>query len=132
MRSTLNGKFDTYKESLEHKASEVRQSMSTQKAVQALRRGEHSHDEGDLSQQSHEEWLFLNRNTLDMHLLREIEDALRRVEEGTYGVCAECEEPISGKRLKAVPWARYCVSCQERLAEDGEYKNAASWQEAEK
>ena len=33
-----------------------------------------------------------------------------------YGVCPECEEPISAKRLDAVPWARYCVSCQEKIA----------------
>ena len=32
------------------------------------------------------------------------------------GVCLECEEPISAKRLDAVPWARYCVACQERIA----------------
>jgi DnaK suppressor protein len=52
-----------------------------------------------------------------MKLLREISDALRRMEHGTYGVCPECEEPISAKRLDAVPWARYCVTCQERIAE---------------
>jgi DnaK suppressor protein len=73
-------------------------------------------DEGDLSHQHHEEWIFLNRNTIDMKLLREISGALHRIDGGTYGVCMECEEPISSKRLDAVPWARYCVSCQERIA----------------
>jgi DnaK suppressor protein len=33
-----------------------------------------------------------------------------------YGVCLECEEPISQKRLDAVPWAKYCVTCQESIA----------------
>ena len=73
-------------------------------------------DEGDLSQQSHEEWIFLNRNLLDMKLLREVQDALRRIAQGTYGTCYECEEPISAKRLDAVPWARFCVACQEKIA----------------
>jgi DnaK suppressor protein len=132
MRTTLNGKHDTYKDVLEQKAAEVRKSMSAQKAAQMLSRGLHSHDEGDLSQQSHEEWLFLNRNSLDLHLLREVDGALRRIEEGTYGTCAECEEPISPKRLKAVPWARYCVTCQERLSEDGLPSDAHSVQEAQK
>jgi DnaK suppressor protein len=49
-------------------------------------------------------------------LLREISDALHRMDIGQYGVCPECEEPISAKRLDAVPWARYCVTCQERIA----------------
>jgi DnaK suppressor protein len=109
-------KFATYRKMLEKKAEEVRRSMSAQKAAQVVSRLDIPSDEGDLSQQHHEEWIFLNRNTIDMKLLREISDALIRIEQGTYGVCLECEEPISAKRLEAVPWARYCVSCQEQLA----------------
>ena len=51
-----------------------------------------------------------------MKLLREISDALHRIETDSYGICMECDEPISGKRLDAVPWARYCVVCQEAIA----------------
>jgi DnaK suppressor protein len=109
-----------YREILERKAAEVRAAMTAQRAAQVLTRAEHPHDEGDLSQQSHEEWLFLNRNTLEKQLLRELEDALRRMDQGSYGFCAQCEEPISAKRLEAVPWARFCVGCQERLAAGGE------------
>jgi DnaK suppressor protein len=101
---------------LEKKAEEVRRSMSAQKAAQVVARLDCPSDEGDLSQQHHEEWIFLNRNTIDMKLLREVSDALQRLAHGHYGVCMECEEPISVKRLEAVPWARYCVKCQERIA----------------
>ena len=90
--------------------------MSAQKAAQVVARLDIPSDEGDLSQQHHEEWIFLNRNTIDVKLLREISDALRRIDGETYGICMECEEPISSKRLDAVPWARYCVACQERIA----------------
>ena len=114
MKSTL--KVATYRNMLEKKAQEVRRSMSAQKAAQVVARLDVPSDEGDLSQQHHEEWIFLNRNTIDMKLLREISDALQRIEQGTYGVCLECEEPISVKRLEAVPWARYCVACQEQVA----------------
>jgi len=106
-----------YRKILEKKAEEVRRSMSAQKAAQVVARLDVPSDEGDLSQQSHEEWIFLNRNTIDAKLLREIVAALHRIDIGTYGVCAECEEPISAKRLEAVPWAKYCVSCQERIAQ---------------
>jgi len=105
-----------YRAVLESKAEEVRRSMSAQKAAQVVSRLDYPSDEGDLSQQHHEEWIFLNRNTIDMKLLREIEDALHRLDQGNYGVCLECEEPISPKRLDAVPWARYCVRCQEEIA----------------
>ena len=45
--------------------------------------------------------------------LNAIDDALRRIKEGTYGVCEECSKPISQKRLLAVPHARLCIKCQE-------------------
>ena len=45
--------------------------------------------------------------------LNVIDDALRRIKEGTYGVCEECSKPISQKRLLAVPHARLCIKCQE-------------------
>jgi DnaK suppressor protein len=128
-------KFATYRKALEKKAEEIRSSMSAQKAAQVVSRLDVPSDEGDLSQQHHEEWIFLNRNTIDMKLLREIGDALRRIEHDSYGVCPECEEPISSKRLDAVPWARYCVTCQEEIAAriaNGEFEDADEYQEAER
>jgi DnaK suppressor protein len=133
---TKNGpkpKTANYRHILEKKAEEVRLSMSAQKAAQVVARLDIPSDEGDLSQQHHEEWIFLNRNSIDMKLLREIADALRRMDRDHYGVCMECEEPISSKRLDAVPWAKYCVSCQEKIAAriaDGE--TVDEFQEADK
>jgi DnaK suppressor protein len=51
-------------------------------------------------------------------LLLLVQAALRRDEEGAFGRCVECGEPMHKKRLEAVPWARHCVSCQE-LQEKG-------------
>jgi len=115
-KSTPKTRFDNYEKLLRKKAEEVRRSMSAQKVAQVVTRLDVPSDEGDLSQQSHEEWIFLNRNTLEIKLLREVEAAIRRIEQGTYGVCHECEEPISPKRLDALPWAKYCVKCQEEVA----------------
>ena len=78
--------------------------------------GEQTQNLEDLPVQAHEEWIFLNRNSIDVSLLREVEEALERIEEGAYGDCMDCDEPISTKRLEAIPWARYCISCQEELA----------------
>ena len=108
---------------LREKAHELRHRMSAEKAAAIVSRLEDPSDSGDLSQQSHEEWLFLNRNNLEKALLREVEEALVRVKEGTYGVCQECDEPISPKRLQALPWAKFCVRCQEML---GAMANQAS------
>jgi len=45
--------------------------------------------------------------------LRQVRAALARIEDGSYGTCLHCEEEISSKRLAAVPWALYCIRCQE-------------------
>jgi DnaK suppressor protein len=121
-----------YRERLESKAEEVRHSMSAQKAAQVVARLDVPSDEGDLSQHHHEEWIFLNRNTIDMKLLREISDALHRLDQETYGICAECEEPISARRLDAVPWARYCVTCQEMIATRIAEGEMVEYQEADR
>ena len=44
----------------------------------------------------------------------ELDDALKKIEDGTYGVCEDCKAPISKTRLKAVPYARLCIKCQEK------------------
>jgi DnaK suppressor protein len=48
-------------------------------------------------------------------LLKEVRAALARIEEETFGICLRCEEDIPEKRLKAVPWAAYCIACQETI-----------------
>jgi len=45
--------------------------------------------------------------------LIQIGAALSRIEEGEFGICLDCEDPISPRRLAAVPWAAYCLHCQE-------------------
>ena len=49
----------------------------------------------------------------DRMILRMIDEALRRVEDGTFGECTHCEKPIQKKRIEAVPWARHCLECQD-------------------
>ena len=78
--------------------------------------------EEDQAQISHDEFISLQLNSLDYLQLRLVEEALDRVRSGDYGVCLACEQPIPAKRLAAVPWARYCVACQETIGAnpDGE------------
>ena len=68
---------------------------------------------------THEEFISLHRNNMDYQQWRLIEEALRRLDTSDFGICQACEERIPEKRLRAVPWARYCVGCQERLGEPG-------------
>ena len=113
-KTLTKAQISRYKQVLENKAFELRQNMLMPAAANIVARREEPVDVADLSTQSHEEWIFLNRNSLDVSLLRQINEALFRIRENTYGICQECETPISTKRLEAVPWANYCITCQER------------------
>jgi DnaK suppressor protein len=79
--------------------------------------------EDDQAQVSHDEFISLHLNGLEYHMLREVNEALLRMEHGEYGICARCEEPIPEKRLRALPWAKHCVACQEEVShlEETEY-----------
>jgi DnaK suppressor protein len=76
--------------------------------------------EEDQAQITHDEFVSLRLNRLDYLQLRMIEEALDRLNSGDFGICLACEEPIPAKRLKALPWARYCVDCQESIGADTE------------
>jgi len=69
--------------------------------------------EDDQAQLSHDEFVSLRMNGLDYNQLRLVEEALDRLDTGDYGICLSCDEPIADKRLRAIPWARYCVTCQD-------------------
>jgi len=71
--------------------------------------------EDDQAQISHDEFVSLRMNGLDYLQLRLVEEALDRLDTGDYGMCLGCDEPIAEKRLRALPWARYCVACQENV-----------------
>ena len=101
-----------YRRMLEQKAEEIRAGLSATRA-EVVRRQDEPQDIGDCLQKSHDEWLFVNQNRIESELLREVEAALHRLEEGDYGICQSCQAPILEERLEAVPWASRCVRCQE-------------------
>ena len=72
-------------------------------------------DQLDQTQLAVERELAISRLDRDSAILHSLDAALRRMEDGTYGHCVECEEEISFKRLHAVPWTSFCLSCQEEV-----------------
>jgi DnaK suppressor protein len=74
--------------------------------------------EDDRAQMSHDEFVSLQRNSRDYRQLRLVDEALSRLHSGAYGACQSCGQPIAVKRLRALPWARYCLTCQDSAAEE--------------
>jgi DnaK suppressor protein len=77
-------------------------------------------DIGDLSQLDFDENIDYTLLNMQIERLREVEDALDRLEEGTYGICEECGAAIKLERLKVLPFTTYCVQCQERRERMGQ------------
>jgi DnaK suppressor protein len=71
-------------------------------------------DVGDQSVQNHETDLDLSLLEMKNQVLKEIEEAIIKLGEDRYGVCEQCGNEISPARLKAVPFARYCIACKEQ------------------
>jgi DnaK suppressor protein len=78
---------------------------------------EKSADQMDEIQDASERDLAIQSVDRESVLLRQVIAALRRMHEGSFGICIDCESAISPKRLAAVPWASRCIQCQE--AADG-------------
>ena len=101
--------LNKYKALLEAKQTELagglrnREEIAIEKTADAL----------DEVQLAGERELAIRNLDRESNLLRSIRLALRRINDGSYGVCLHCEEDISPKRLAAVPWTAYCLKCQE-------------------
>jgi DnaK suppressor protein len=76
---------------------------------------DYGRDEVDHAKSSEAQELFSKLSAQERQMLDVIERALRRVDEGTFGMCVVCQREIGSKRLEAVPWAQRCFHCQQRV-----------------
>ena len=98
-----------FKKILEAKQDELLLVLRNREAITI----EKSADALDEVQHATERELAIRNLHRESDLLRLVKLALRRIEDGSYGICMHCEEDINPKRLQAVPWAPYCIRCQE-------------------
>ena len=73
--------------------------------------------QGDMADQAsgnNEVHIALKLKQTDAKILQSIEEALARIDKGTYGICRDCGEPIAAARLNAIPWTRWCITCKEK------------------
>jgi DnaK suppressor protein len=101
--------LNKFKEILENKQAELAHVLRNREGIAI----EKSPDALDEVQNAAERELAIRNLDRESNMLRNVRAALHRIDEGSFGVCAHCEEDISIKRLNAVPWAAYCIQCQE-------------------
>ncbi len=76
---------------------------------------DHPQDVADLATSYQAKEFLFSTSTQERRNLQMVEEALHRINEGVYGECVSCGREINAKRLEAVPWARYCIECQEKI-----------------
>jgi DnaK suppressor protein len=106
--STIQNETMRRKQALETRLKELTGTFGEREELQI----EYQADPLDQVRASTEREMTVQRLDSQTRLIHDIQEALAKIEHGSYGVCEECEEPIPPKRLNAVPWARFCVACQ--------------------
>jgi DnaK suppressor protein len=87
---------------------------------------ERSADQLEEIQAASQRALAVSNVDREFNQLRNARAALRRVQEGSFGICQECDDDIAPKRLVAVPWATFCIRCQEAVDRNFEEIQAPS------
>lgn len=105
------------RETLERKQKEMIDSFHRDRA-HGNNTDDGTQDLADKAASAYSKELNFSLSDTDREILVQIEDALKRMAAGTYGVCTNCSTPIGEKRLQAVPWTKFCIDCQE-LQEKG-------------
>jgi DnaK suppressor protein len=114
--SDLTAKAAQYREVLLAKKAELLAEVGSQ-----FRRTEQERvAEEDQVPAAHDEFISLQIERLSYCTLKEIDAALDRLATGGYGVCVDCGAAISSRRLAAIPWAMYCVQCQQNMGQSVE------------
>jgi DnaK suppressor protein len=109
--------IERFRKSLQARRRELQ--LGLEQTQKNLRTAQHDYgkDEGDRANTSLAREIDLGQKSRDRALLASVDAALKRISEGTFGLCLNCEQEINAKRLEAVPWVRYCITCQELIDE---------------
>lgn len=105
---------ELYKEALVRKRNEILATGGIKPLQTSMDTNSRQGDLADQASGNNEVHIQLKLKQTDAKILQAIEEALGRIDRGTYGVCRDCGEPIAPARLNAIPWTRVCISCKEK------------------
>ncbi len=106
-------RLDFYKKKLEAKREELMRMMA-QNEQEAMAADDATQDIADKAANSYTKEFLFSQSNNERFILNLVDEALKRVKNGGFGLCVQCSEEIQQKRIEAVPWTRHCISCQEK------------------
>lgn len=114
--------MEKYRRLLDDKKSSLSAEIAKTRSAEEETTEESTQDIADKAVSSYTREFLYSLTDGERNTLLYIDDALARIEEGNYGLCLNCGQLMTEKRLNAVPWAPYCLDCQE-LSEKGMLQN---------
>jgi DnaK suppressor protein len=105
-------KLEQFKKTLGERISESEQVLASAEQETRANSARHA-DPGDQAAAEYERQTLAHKADVAQQTIRSLSDALKRITAGNFGECAQCGGEIELKRLEAVPWAPYCLKCQE-------------------
>ena len=108
-----------YRDILEAKRADVLARVRQARTAEHEGGEEEAPDLGDRALSTMSRDLSYQLTSSERDILRRVEEALQRIDDGSYGACKNCGKQVQPGRLAAVPWARHCIACQE-LQDRGE------------
>ena len=103
-----------YKDALLKKRTEILGTGGIKPLQASMENNTRQGDMADQASGNNEVHIQLKLKQTDAKILQAIEEALERIQKGTYGVCRDCGESIAEPRLNAIPWTRVCIVCKEK------------------
>jgi RNA polymerase-binding transcription factor len=113
---------EKYRRLLEEKKNSLSAELAKARDAEEETTEEATQDIADKAVSSYTREFLYSLSDSDRTTLLQIDEALARIEDGTYGLCSNCGTPMAEKRLMAVPWTPYCIECKE-LSEKGLLEN---------
>lgn len=110
----MREEFSTIRANLEQRRQVILDKTSESQPLQPGHEITHG-DSLDIATSARDREITFMLKSRELDELRAIEDAIRRIDNDDYGLCALCEDPIEIKRLEVIPWTRYCRACQEEM-----------------
>ncbi|HKT80621.1 MAG TPA: TraR/DksA family transcriptional regulator [Vicinamibacterales bacterium] len=103
-----------FREALEKKRDEIMGAGGMKPLQASMDNNTRQGDMADQASGNNEVHIQLKLKQTDAKILTAIEEALVRMDKGSYGICRDCGEPIAEARLRAIPWTRVCITCKEK------------------
>ena len=107
-------RLDYYRKKLAARREELQRLVAQAESEGRAADDDSTQDIADKAANSYTKEFLFSQSNSERYMLELVEEALQRIDNGSFGACVACHDELQQKRLEAVPWTRHCITCQEK------------------